>query len=297
MAAARSLVVVDKPPSLPLRPAERAEVVAAAVLVDRAAGEVERARLAVTGAEAGLAAHRESAADRLLEALEAGGEAIDPAGAAHLQVLELARQRLATAEQARALAQVRHDRVLAAARHEFTGEVRPLLLAAIEHTAELLAPAVAANAELARLASYAHDAGAGVGFAYELRLPLPSADRLLELVADRRRLFVAPVPPADVVVVKLLARHGSLMAGETCGLPADEAKLLCLALYATCVDPEDAKRLGVANAMRFDRPTRLKLKRDLQRAEGVFSTTGSVHEFDPVEASRLVNLGFGEEAK
>ncbi|MFO1073509.1 MAG: hypothetical protein U1E17_12720 [Geminicoccaceae bacterium] len=55
---------------------------------------------------------------------------------------------------------------------------------------------MAANAELARLATYAHDEGAGVGFAYELRLPLPGADEIaVELVADRRHLFVAQCRP------------------------------------------------------------------------------------------------------
>lgn len=289
---------VDKPPCLPLRPAERAEVIAADVLVDRAAGEVERARLAVTGAEAGLAAHRESAADRLLEALEAGTEVVDPAGAAHLQVLEQARQRLATAEQAHALARVRHARVLAAARHEFTSEVRPLLMQAIEHTAELLAPAIAANARVLELAAHAEDAATTLGHAYEMKLPIPSTGHLEELMAARRRMFAGQrQPPANLVPLRLTARHGCLMPGDVASLPPDEARLLILGIYAEAIDPADAKRLGCENPMRFSEPTRLRLLKDLQVDVGTFQMAGSTHTFDPVTASRLVNLSMAEPAK
>ncbi|MFO1073510.1 MAG: hypothetical protein U1E17_12725 [Geminicoccaceae bacterium] len=89
------------------------------------------------------------------------------------------------------------------------------------------------------------------------------------------------------------------MAGETCGLPPDEAKLLCLAIYGTCVDPENneaARRRG-SRAMRFDRPTRLKLKRDLRRAEGIFSVAGSVHEFDSWSSKPAGQPGLGEEVE
>lgn len=295
MAIRRADLSTFTPPvaELPTPPDQYPAVVAARELQARVAAEHGQAQRALADARAALARHREGAAERLLDDLAAGRDAVDPDEAALEDAIDAAERRVAAAARAADLANIRASDALTAARADFSRRLRPALLAARQSAGEKLGAAVAANETLRRLAQHGSDHDPQAPKPWELTLPIPTAARLAELDDGLHAVFAEPAPLADRIPVRMLVTHMPYAQGEIVGLSPDEARNWCLALIAEPVRPEDVKRLGLQRMVRFDRPQRIRLTRNFPLEPGRVVREGAVETFDAILSSRAVNLGFG----
>ena len=287
-----------RPPVMELPPVPAADpaVIEAAALLARAVAERERAEGALAAAQAALDEHRAAGADALLAALEAGEDGEDLGEAALVDRVAAAQRRVATASGAVALAAGRHDAALAQAKRTFRDQIEPLVREAVTAAANKAAAAAEANDALRALAQHAQDHGADLpGRPHELALPIPSSERLGELVAARHDLFAGPpAPPAGYVALRMLVDATPYAKGERFGLPAPDAVEWIKAGIAEPVDPADLARLGLTRLARFAEPQLIRLTRNYTPARGALVPAGTVDQFPPDIAARLVNLGLGE---
>ncbi|MFO1075960.1 MAG: hypothetical protein U1E17_25295, partial [Geminicoccaceae bacterium] len=229
--------------------------------------------------------------------LAAGATGDDSSEAALLARIDAARRRLQTATAAVELARQQHQEELAAARVQFSRELRPALVAAMAAARAKVRDAIETNEQLRRLAAHGHEHDECAPAPWETAYPLPSLERLAELDAAREALFAEPEPLQGRVLVRFTASYMPYHAGDTAGLPEDEVVLVVRAGVATCVHDADARRLGLHKLARFDRPTLIRITKPYTPQFGVAVNEGTVAEFAPEVAARIVNMGFGEVAK
>jgi hypothetical protein len=279
---------------LPPAPADHPDVVKAKAVVTRLEQEVEQAKAALAAAEEALAAHREQAAEQLVDRLAEGEEPGTDDTRALLVAVETARVRLDTAGKAVDLARLRRTRALEAAKQAFGQAMRPFLLAALDEAGQAAAAAVQVNERLRKMAEFAAGHGA-FSSPWSIVLPLPEPEKLPQLLEARRRSIDPPPPVKDPnrIAVRLLVSIGSINPGEITGYDIEKARDLIRGIYAEPVDPADMQRLGI-KVTRFDRPQWVRLHKDFVSAHGTISLKDTVQQFDALTASRAVTLGFGE---
>ena len=304
-----------KPAALPTPPVERSNVILADTLLAAAEQAHGAAAEALAQAERELADHRAGAAERLLATLGdaasawldsgAEGELATPAAAkadgkeaSLADALAEAQRRLATAQQAVALAKSRHTTALAQAKADFTAEVQPLVRAGMEEVRKQLGHIVELNDALRDLANHGFRNGADLpSHPNELAFPIPTAQRLAEIDERRAGLFAAPAAcPVHLVIVRWLVDATPYGKGETSGIPLDDAVVAVKSLLAEPVDPQDHKRLGTAKIVRLTEPTRVKITKAFTPRYGAVANPGTVLLLDGPTASRCLNLGYGEAA-
>ena len=304
-----------KPAVLPTAPAERSNVVLAVGVLAAAERAQEAAATALVQAEQKLADYRAGAAERLLATLGdaattwldggAEGELPQPAGAkADGQETTLAnataeaQRRLATAQQAVALAKGRHTAALAQAKADFTAEIQPLVRAGMEEVRKQLGHIVALNDALRGLADHGFKNGADLpSHPNELAYPIPTGRRLAEIDERRAGLFAAPAAmPANLVLVRWLVDAMPYGKAEVSGIPLDDAAVAVKSLLAEPVDADDHKRLGTRKIVRLDGPTKVRITKPFTPRYGAVANPGTVLLLDGPTASRCINLGYGEAA-
>lgn len=282
--------------SLPKVPTERPAVAEARRLLDLARQAHARASDGLRTAEMAANDDGTDAAAEALEALAAGREMVDQDDNAAVHVAAC-RKRVETTGAAVALAEERHDEALAVARRAFADELLPALDEAVNAVRVAAERAVELNEAAQRLAAFGNDNDPDLPPPWLVTFSMLTRDRVAAAAESiEANLHPAPAagPPAGTILVEMTQDVTPYAKGETVAIDAELATLWSKALLCRPVYADDARALGVDRLAQFEKPQTIRLTKMYVHKDGTLTSAGATMTFDPVTASRVVNLEYGE---